>query len=152
MKKKMSLMGVAGKIMAVLLASLIVTEGLSLYFAPAFSIMSNYVLLAHIAGIIAAIGFTLNLHAAFDMLKAHKKGELATAGLYALFLNPMYTFQLLLTVPGLLLLLNSWLNLLAVLPAFVAFKVFVKEEQRHLEKEFGVQYAAYREKVLFRCL
>jgi protein-S-isoprenylcysteine O-methyltransferase Ste14 len=86
------------------------------------------------------------------MLSAYRKDQLATKGLYALFLNPMYTFQILLTVPGLLLLLNSWLTLLTVVPAFIAFKVFAKDEEKYLEKKFGSQYLDYREKVLFKFL
>jgi protein-S-isoprenylcysteine O-methyltransferase Ste14 len=152
MEKKMSLMGVAGKIMLVLLISLAVAEGLSLYFSPTFRITENYGSLVIAAAGIAVVGFTLNLVAAFGMLKAHKEGRLATTGLYVLFLNPMYTFQLLLTVPGLLLLFNSWLFLLTIVPAFIAFKVYVKEEEKYLEEKFGVQYAEYREKVLFKCL
>jgi protein-S-isoprenylcysteine O-methyltransferase Ste14 len=152
MENKMSLMGVAGKIMIVLLVFLAVTEGLSLLFAPAFLITKDYRSLAAAAAVIAFVGFSFNLVAAFGMLGAHRKGRLATGGLYALFLNPMYAFQLLLTVPGLLLLLNSWLNLLAVVPAFIAFKVFVKEEERYLKEKFGAQYSEYRRKVLFKFL
>ncbi|HWS29700.1 MAG TPA: methyltransferase [Clostridia bacterium] len=148
----MSLMGVAGKIVVVLLIALAVTEGISLLTAPAFKITDDYASLTIIATIAAVVGFALNLAAAFEMLSAHKKGELATGGLYAWFLNPMYAFQLLLTVPGLLLLLNSWLALATVAPTFVAFKMFAKEEERYLEERFGGEYTAYRGKVLFKFL
>lgn len=152
MAKKMSLMGVAGKIMVVLLISLAVTEGISLLLAPVFKITPDYRSLVLVAVVLAAVGFSFNLIAAFAMLRAHKKGQLATRGLYALFLNPMYTFQLLLTVPGLLQLLNSWLALLTVIPAFIAFKVFTKEEEKYLAEKFGSQYTEYRKKVLFKFL
>jgi len=152
MEKRMSVMGVAGKIVAVLLAALVVTEGVSLLSAPAFRITEDYGSLAVAAAILAVVGFAFNLAAAFGMLKAHKEDRLATGGLYALFLNPMYAFQLLLTLPGLLLLLNSWLALLTVLPAFIAFKVFAKDEEKYLEKRFGVEYLDYRKKVLFKFL
>jgi protein-S-isoprenylcysteine O-methyltransferase Ste14 len=152
MKKKMSLMGVAGKIMIVLLLSLAVTEVINLLFAPSFKITADYLSLVIVAVVIIVVGFTLNLIAAFSMLNAYRNGRLATHGMYALFLNPMYTFQLLLTVPGLLLLLNSWLVLLSVIPAFIAFKVFAKEEEIYLEEQFGKQYTMYKEKVLFKFL
>ncbi|HWQ59253.1 MAG TPA: methyltransferase, partial [Clostridia bacterium] len=67
-------------------------------------------------------------------------------------LNPMYAFQLLLTVPGLLLLLNSWLDLLAMIPAFIAFKAYAREEERYLAEKFGKEYERYREKVLLKFL
>jgi len=55
-------------------------------------------------------------------------------------------------VPGLLLLLNSWLALLTIIPAFIAFKGFTREEEKHLEEKFGTQYTEYRRKVLFKFL
>lgn len=145
-------MGVAGKIMLVLLIALAVTEGVSLLLTPAFRITEDYSSIVIIAVVLAIVGFSLNLTAAFGMLSAHKKGRLVTRGLYALFLNPMYTFQILLTVPGLLLLLNSWLTLLTVVPVLIAFKVFAKEEEKYLEEKFGAQYLDYRKKVLFKFL
>ena len=152
MVKNMSVMGVGGKIMLVLLAALAVTEGISLWAAPMFRITEDYQGLV-IAGImLAVIGFSLNLIAAMGMLAAHRADRLATKGLYGVFLNPMYTFQLLLTVPGLLLLLNSWLVLLSVAPAFVAFKVFVKEEEQYLQEKFGAFYTEYKAKVLCKFL
>jgi protein-S-isoprenylcysteine O-methyltransferase Ste14 len=90
--------------------------------------------------------------AAAGMLRAYGKGQLQTGSFYAFFLNPMYTFQILVTVPGLLLLFNSWLGMLSVIPAFIAFKVFVKEEEKYLEEKFGDQYREYRKKVLFKFL
>ncbi|MDP4121392.1 MAG: methyltransferase [Bacillota bacterium] len=152
MTKKMSLMGVAGKIMVALVLSLAVTEGVSLVTSPMFRITDNYKCLVIAGIIIAVIGFALNLIAAFGMLAAHKKGTLAMGGLYALFLNPMYTFQLLITLPGILLLFNSWIVFLTIISSFIAFKVFVKEEERYLEETYGNKYIAYREKVLFKFL
>jgi len=152
MKTKLSLMGVAGKIMAVLVVSLAVTEGINFLAAPAFRITDDEATLAVVAAAMAVAGFALNLAAAFGMLAARRKGELATNGLYAIFLNPMYTVQLLLTVPGLLLLLNSWLALSSVIPAFMAFKLFAREEEQHLKEQFGKQYLDYKDTVLFKFL
>lgn len=152
MAKKMSIMGVAGKIMLVLLISLVVTEGISIGFSPEFRITESFGSLIIVSIVMVVIGFSLNLTAAFGMLSAYKKNQLATEGLYALFPNPMYTFQILLTVPGLLLLLNSWLTLLTVIPVFMAFKVFVKEEEEYLKEKFGTEYLDYKEKVRFKFL
>jgi protein-S-isoprenylcysteine O-methyltransferase Ste14 len=152
MDKKMSLMGVAGKILIVLLISLGVTAGISYLSKPLFRITENYNQLVFIAVSMAIVGFALNLIAAFGMLSAHRKEQLATGGLYSLFLNPMYTFQILITVPGLLLLFNSWFVMITVVPVFIAFKVFVKEEERYLEEKFGKEYQEYKEKVLFKFL
>ena len=152
MNKKMSVMGVGGKIGGVLVASVAITEGINYLSGSVFGITGDYHTLVIVAVAMMAVGFGLNLTAAFGMLSAHSKGKLATGGFYSVFLNPMYTFMLLITVPGLLLLLNSWLVLLAIIPTFIAFKKFAKEEEKYLEEKFGPQYKSYKEKVLFKFL
>jgi protein-S-isoprenylcysteine O-methyltransferase Ste14 len=97
-----------------------------------------------------ALGFILNLVAAFGMLRAYRKGSLATDGLYSIFVHPMYALQILITIPGLLLIFNSWLVLLTIIPAYIAYKIFAREEERYLEAYFGSQYINYKNKVLIR--
>jgi protein-S-isoprenylcysteine O-methyltransferase Ste14 len=152
MDKKMSVMGVGGKIVGVLMGAVAVTAGVSFLFQPFFRITEDYHRLAIGAVVMIVVGFALNLVAAFEMLRAYGKGQLATGGFYALFLNPMYTFQILITVPGLFLLFNSWLVIISLIPTFIAFKVFVKEEEKCLEDKFGDQYREYRKKVVFKFL
>jgi protein-S-isoprenylcysteine O-methyltransferase Ste14 len=79
-------------------------------------------------------------------------GKFDRGGFYSVFLHPMYTFQILITVPGLILLFNSWLVFAAVIPSFITFKAFAKEEEKYLENKFGAKYKDYREKVLFKYL
>lgn len=152
MNKKMSLMGVGGKIAIVLVISTLITETISVLSGSTFRLTNNYDDLVPVAIVLAIVGFAINLIAAFGMIGAYNKDELATKGLYSIFLNPMYTFQIFITVPGLLLLLNSWLVLITVIPTFIAFKIFVKEEQQYLENKFGKKYADYKNKVLIKFL
>jgi len=152
MNRQMSLMGVGGKIAIILLIAVITTAGISYWCKHLFTITSHYQQLIPIAVVMAIVGFSLNLLAAISMIRAHRKGQLATGGFYALFLHPMYTFQLLITVPGLLLLFNSWLVLLSIIPAFMACKAFAKEEEQYLEDRFGDQYNEYKRRVLLRFL
>lgn len=74
--RKMSVMGVGGKIGISTLLYIGVAELVSWLFHPLFRITDNYGSLL-IAGIMmAAVGFSLNLVAAFSMLKAHKEERL----------------------------------------------------------------------------
>lgn len=149
MKKKMSVMGVGGKIAIVLILYLAAAIALDIRFAPLFRITTTDYPATLTAGIIlAVIGFALNVAASIPMMKAHKAGKLAKNGLYRLFLNPMYVFQIFLTLPGLFLILNSWLAMGAVIPAYVAYRIFVREEYRYLRENFGAEYDAYKKTVL----
>jgi protein-S-isoprenylcysteine O-methyltransferase Ste14 len=148
----MSVMGVGGKIAVVLLAALAVTEAVSVLTQPLFRITADYRILAYVGAGLAAAGFSFCLAAAFSMLSAHRREELATGGLYAIFLNPMYAFQIFVTVPGVLLFFNSWLVLITVIPVFIAFKIFAREEEAWLLEKFGDRYASYKASVVFRFL
>jgi len=149
----MSVMGVGHKVAIPVVIYLAIAFLFSLAFSPVFRITSNsYDKLFQIGIIVAVIGFSLNLAAAFQMLRAHKRNKLASNGLYRLFLNPMYTFQLLITLPGLLLLFNSWLILTTNIFTLIILKIFVKEEENYLEIKFGDEYREYKRKVLFKFL
>ncbi len=147
MSKKMSVMGVGHKIALPTLLWLAAAEALSLVFKPAFSISGDRQTLLIIGLALIVVGFSLNLAAAFTMLKATKDRKLATTGLYSVFRDPMYTVMICLTLPGLFLLFNSWLVLLGVIPAYLAYRVFVKEEHKYLEGLYGEQYRDYVKKV-----
>jgi protein-S-isoprenylcysteine O-methyltransferase Ste14 len=148
----MSVMGVGGKIALPTLLYLAVAAGVSLLFRPFFDITAprNYGSLLLAGSVMIAVGFSLNLVAAVAMLKAHREDRLATGGLYHLFRDPMYVLQIFITLPGLFLLFNSWLVLAGVLPAYLAYRIFVKEEHRYLEERFAAEYKEYRNGVLLR--
>ncbi len=147
MIKKMSVMGVGHKIALPTLLWLAAAEAVSLLAKPTFSITDNRQLLNIIGFALIVVGFSLNMVAAFAMLKATREKKLATTGLYAVLRDPMYTVMICLTLPGLFLLFNSWLVLLGVIPVYLAYRVFVKEEHRYLEGLYGEQYREYVKKV-----
>jgi|AGTN01.3.fsa_nt_gi Putative protein-S-isoprenylcysteine methyltransferase len=149
MKNKMSVMGVGGKIGAVTALYLAAAVALDIVFAPLFRIAdAGYAVTLPVGIAMAAVGFAFNLAAALPMMKAHRAGRLVKNGLYRLFLSPMYVFQIFLTLPGIFLIINSWLAMSTVAPAYIAYRVFVREEYRYLEESFGGEYSAYRRTVL----
>ncbi|HEX6608727.1 MAG TPA: isoprenylcysteine carboxylmethyltransferase family protein [Chloroflexia bacterium] len=150
MGRKMSVMGVGGEIAV---PTLLYTAGalaVSRRFRPKFRITRDSRALRLPGILLVAGGFSLNLAAAAAMLKAHQKDRLATGGLYRLFRDPMYVLQIFLTLPGLFLLFNSWLVLAGVLPAYLAYRVFVREEHRYLADRFGEAYREYLKTVLLK--
>jgi protein-S-isoprenylcysteine O-methyltransferase Ste14 len=147
MGKKMSVMGVGHKIALPTLAWLAVSEAASWFTRPLFGISGNYAALLVIAIIMIVVGFSLNLAAAFTILKAHSANKLATGGMYAVFRDPMYVVMILLVLPGLFLLLNSWLALTSVVPAYVCYRIFTREEHKYLEARYGDEYRKYIRKV-----
>jgi protein-S-isoprenylcysteine O-methyltransferase Ste14 len=150
MEKKMSVMGVGGKIAVPALLYTIAAALVSRLLRPTFRITRNDRPLRAAGFLMIATGFSLNLVAAFAMLKANREGRLATGGLYRLFRDPMYALQILITLPGLFLLFNSWLVLTGVVPAYIAHRLFVKDEHRYLEDKFGEEYRQYLKGVVLK--
>ena len=150
MGKKMSVMGVGGKIAIPTALYMAVAGAVSWFFRPLFRITGDSRALRIPGILMTAAGFALNLAAAGAMLKAHKEDRLATGGLYRLFRDPMYVLQIFITLPGLFLLFNSWLVLTGVIPAYIAYQVFVRQEHRYLADRFGEAYRAYLKTVLLK--
>jgi protein-S-isoprenylcysteine O-methyltransferase Ste14 len=149
----MPVMGVGGKIAIPALLYTAIAEAVSLFFRPLYRITGNDRALRTLraAGVtMAAAGFSLNLVAAFSMLKASREDRLATGGLYRLFRDPMYVLQIFITLPGLFLLFNSWLVLSGVVPVYVAYRVLVREEHTYLEERYGEAYREYLRGVLLK--
>jgi protein-S-isoprenylcysteine O-methyltransferase Ste14 len=150
---KMSVMGVGGKIAIPLVLYTAAAGAITRYSQPLFRITEKDRSLRALrigGSALAATGFSLNLVAAFEMLKANKEERLATGGLYRLFRDPMYTAQIFITLPGLFLLSNSWLVLSGVIPTYIAYRVFVREEHAYLEEQFGEAYSEYLKTVLLK--
>ena len=86
------------------------------------------------------------------LLKTFDKGILITDGLYKFFRNPMYAAYLILIIPGISLLFNSWLALTTVILNYVLFSFMVEREYQYLRDKFGKEYEDYLAKVLIKFL
>ncbi len=153
MKKELGVMGVGTKIVVPVAVCIVITGLISYFTYPFFRIAEDYNILLIIGIVAAVIGFSFNLAAAFPMLTGFKKGKLVTTGMYRLCRNPMYVFQLFITLPGLMILFNSWLMLIStIIVGFLAFKILVKEEYEYLLRKFGEEYKSYCSSVLIKFL
>ncbi len=151
MNKKMSPMGIGPKAGIVIGVYLAVTGLISFFTRPLFTITEDtYGVLLTVGIALAVVGFSINLLASLQMLKAFKADALATTGLYGVFLHPMYFFQVFMTLPGIALITNSYLILTVVPVAAVVVKLFSKAENEYLKARYGAVYDAYKAKVPVR--
>lgn len=75
------------------------------------------------------------------------KGKLITTGVYSLSRNPIYASWMIFVLPGLAVVCNNWIFLLAAFVMFITFIQFIKEEEKTLTEIFGEQYIEYANKV-----
>jgi protein-S-isoprenylcysteine O-methyltransferase Ste14 len=143
--KKLNALGIGPKIGVVAIPYFLVTLFLSIYYKDIFRICAGFDLPLYITGIILlAIGLIFYAITARLLLKGIKNTTLMTTGTYYLCQNPLYSTMILMIVPGISLLLHTWLILTTSLVAYIAFKINIKSEYREMEAFFGEAYLAYK--------
>ena len=123
-----------------LVARAIWADAFAIHFAPRLvTTIAGSLLLA--AGIPFCASAMRTLHRGFP------KGELFTGGVYGFCRNPIYASWIVFLVPGIFLLLSSWLFALVPLAMYAALRLTIHREEAWLETTFGEKYRAYRERV-----
>jgi protein-S-isoprenylcysteine O-methyltransferase Ste14 len=93
-----------------------------------------------------AIGLILYVITAKTLLSGLKNDKLITSGPFRYSQNPLYAVMILLLIPGIALVLNSWLVLTTCLVAYIIFKLKIHSEYEEMEKIFGQEYLDYKDR------
>jgi protein-S-isoprenylcysteine O-methyltransferase Ste14 len=123
------------------LAALVVT----LVWPSAFGIAvlpSPYLAVA--GGMLLAIGVAWYAVAVRTVYQAYRDERLVTDGIYSLCRHPIYAGWVLLILPALGLLLNSWLLLSTAVVMYLLTRIRVRQEEANLEAQFGDRYLDYK--------
>jgi protein-S-isoprenylcysteine O-methyltransferase Ste14 len=143
--KKLNFLGIGPKIAVVLLPWLGATIVLSCMHIDFFKFSRYNPRAPHIAGmVLLVIGLVFYFSTARALLKGLKETRLMTTGVYSICQNPLYATLILIIIPALSLLLNSWLILTSSIVGYVIFKRFIRQEYAELEKFFGDDYLKYK--------
>lgn len=146
--KKMSLLGIGGKMALVGVAYFLVAVVLTWGFPKIFLI--DFVprsWLIKIGVLLLAIGIPMLVISASTVSIAFRKGKLLTRGIYSLSRNPLYAAWILFIIPGASLFFDSWIILGTPLATYLCFKAFIKEEVAYLQAEFGQDFLDYEARV-----
>jgi protein-S-isoprenylcysteine O-methyltransferase Ste14 len=142
---KLNFLGIGPKIAIILIPWLAATIVMSCLHIDTFKFVHDGSLLLSIAGVILLIiGIIFYLSTVTTLLKGLKETRLMTTGTYGLCQNPLYASLILMIIPALSLLLNSWLILTSCIVGFIIFKRFIRQEYEELEKFFGDNYLKYK--------
>jgi len=143
--EKLNFFGVGPKIGLIGLPCLILTIVISVFYKVPFRyVMKNSKPLI-IAGIFLLVaGLVFYMATGKLLMKGLKQTRLITSGTYFCCRNPLYAAFILMIIPGLSLLLNSWLILAPGLIMYLVFKILIKKEYTELELFFGEQYRSYK--------
>jgi protein-S-isoprenylcysteine O-methyltransferase Ste14 len=149
----MTIAGAAPKIAVPTFVYLVITIIIDQLKYPIFKISLYHSFALLIIGIILIImGIMVVINIARKLKKSFASGSLMTDGLYAYFRNPMYAAYLLLIIPGIAFLFNSWLALTTIILNFILLQIFIREEYNYLNERFGEEYKTYLNKVWIKFL
>lgn len=148
--KSMTIFGVSKKVAAVAGPWLLITLTVSLALKPLFSFSfdSPWVLRWGGASLIL-FGIAMLYISSIQLLQSWKEKQLITTYFFRLFKHPFFTAWILLLIPGLSLLFDTWLTLTTSLILYVCTQIFGKEEEKWLESQYGAEYREYRKKIIF---
>jgi len=97
-----------------------------------------------IAAFLVLGGVAAYLSALLPLKKALRERRLLTSGLYSVVRHPLYASSILLILPGVALLLRSWLLLPMPAVAYIAARAYIPAEEAQLRRRFGEAFDTYQ--------
>ena len=147
-KNEMNLMGEAPRIVPVLLPLLAAAIGATALWPRVLSFEGIWrgPLLA--LGIeLAAVGLVFWADAAYRLLRAWKREEVAARGAYGLCRHPIFAWWIFFVLPPAALIADSWAFLLLAAILWLVANPAAEREEEAMEARFGSDYGAYRQRV-----
>ena len=145
--KKPDFYGVGPRIGRIVLPFWAVTIALTFIFPSVFKFPAGCKTCTLWSGIIfLALALVLYGITVRNLVSGLKEGRLVTTGAFRYCQNPLYAVLLLLVIPGVGLLLNSWLVLTTPVVGYIAFKKYIGGEYEKLKELFGDEYLDYQKR------
>jgi protein-S-isoprenylcysteine O-methyltransferase Ste14 len=145
--KKIDFYGVGPRIGKIALPWLAVTIVMTIVLPSIFKFPVSIKDYTMILGIISLVsGLILYGLTARALLKGLKEGRLVTTGTFRYCQNPLYALIMLLIIPAIAFMMNSWLVLTTTVVGYIMFRKCIGGEYKDMEQIFGEEYRNYRER------
>jgi len=143
--EKLSFLGAGPKIARIMLPWLALTIVFTIIRKDLFVFSEEGSRSVRVAGfIVLGSGLIFYFITVRGLLKGLKETKLMTTGGYFLCQNPLYASLILLVIPGIALISNSWLILTTSVIGYLMFRLNIKSEYSELERVFGESYLKYK--------
>ena len=154
-KEQLSVFGAGPKLFIITLAFFIITFILNSLYKELFliNIVSRSIQIS--IGIILLItGLTLHIICGKTILEVYKQDILYTSGVFKICRHPMYSAWIFFNLPGIALLLGSWILLTIPVIMYIIFRLLIKTEEKYLEKRYPDDYKNYIKEtsLVFPCI
>ena len=148
MKEKMSRWGIGPIFTFLSIGYGMIMLVISHYTYPVFQIdFVPYWLMSTLGIALIVIGVPFFIISVITVSRAYNADELVTDGVFRCCRHPLYASWVVFIVPGIVLLVNSWIALTTPIFMFVILRILVTKEETYLEDVFGSEYLDYKRKV-----
>ncbi len=148
MEGKMSRWGIGPNFASLSITYGIVMVVITRYFHPVFKIdFVPYWVMAVIGITLIVIGVPFFIVSVRTVMHAYNADNLVTNGIFRCCRHPLYASWAIFIVPGIVLLVNSWIGLTTPIFMYFILHKFIKKEEIYLESVFGSEYLDYKRKV-----
>lgn len=106
-----------------------------------------YWLLATVGTVLLVPGVVLWIAGIAAAMRAFSADKLCTGGAFGICRHPIYATWVVFLVPGLVLLMNTWLGLAMPPVMYVILRMLVRREEQYLGQKFGEDYLVYKKRV-----
>ncbi len=143
--EKLNFLGAGPRIARITIPYLAIAITLTILFPGIFKFgqaVKHPLFIAGIVFLAAGVvfyGITVSL-----LLKGLRNTKLITSGTYYLCRNPLYASIVLMIVPGIAFLMNSWLVLTTCIVGYLIFSRVIRTEYDEMEKFFGEAWNRYK--------
>ena len=148
MEEKMSRWGIGPVFFSLSLGYGLIMVILSRHFYPVFEINILPHRFLTILGIaLIAVGVPFWIISVKSVMRAYNADKLVTDGIYRYCRHPLYASWTVFIIPGVVLLLKSWIGLTTPIFMYIILRKLINKEEIYLESVFGSEYLHYRQKI-----
>ena len=145
--QEISFLGVGPKMTLALIPFIVLLSILNIIFSPAFQLPVNPIWMISIGSALIIIGGLIFIKSEITLRKAFKASKLLLTGFYGHIRHPMYGSFIVFIIPGIVLMINSWILFFLPFIFYIIFRIFIKQEERYCLKKFGEKYSHYKKNV-----
>lgn len=143
----MSIIGQGGKIILLMLPSLIAAVLVHIYFPQIAALPESISFIKPVGYLLLPLGLILWGAAVFQLLTGFSKGRLVTTGAYGVVRNPIYSSVTFFILPAVALITLTWVYFVPSVFLYAGVMIFIGEEEKQLTKAFGKEYEDYLARV-----
>ena len=142
--EKLSFYGVGPKIGRVLIPYFVITISMTILFPAKLTFGEAFRgPFFWLGAFLVLTGFIFYFATLRLMLPGIRENRLITRGSYRICRNPLYAALILIVIPGVGLMLNSWIIITTIIPGYIVFRKSIHGEEEQLERIFGDEYRSY---------